>query len=68
MADTTENCNDDDIGVLMPNVMKLLHAEMNSEVSSVLQHSVSFLIFQWIWTHFFPPAVELISIGLAEES
>lgn len=34
MADTTENCDDDDIGVLMPNVMKLLHAEINSEVSS----------------------------------
>ena len=33
MADTTENCDDDDIGVLMPNVMKLLHAEIISEVS-----------------------------------
>lgn len=36
MADTTENCDDDDIGVLMPNVVKLLRDEINSEVSFLL--------------------------------
>lgn len=65
MADTTENCEDDDIGVLMPNVMKLLHEEINSEVSSVLQDSIA--SFSNEFGLDFLSSVDLISIDLAEE-